>query len=78
MFVCSVLLSGGAAVGWVGGCVENYAVLQQEPWVECDSCKRWVHQICALFNSRKNSHEHASYYCPSCILENRRSCVGCF
>lgn len=47
-------------------------MLSQEPWVECDSCKRWVHQICALFNSRKNSHEHASYYCPHCVLNNRR------
>ena len=42
-----------------------------EPWVQCDSCKQWVHQICAMFNLRKNamtSHS-AHYVCPTCRLD---------
>jgi len=44
-----------------------------EPWVECQVCKRWTHQICTLFNTRKNTHE-SRYTCPCCLLSNK-SCV---
>ena len=40
-----------------------------EPWVQCDGgCERWVHQVCALFNSRRNLDD-LSYICPNCLAE---------
>ena len=40
--------------------------------VGCDQCERWVHQICALFNGRKNKGEECVYHCPFCVLDTRR------
>ena len=44
-----------------------------EPWVQCDRCSGWVHQVCGLFNARKNSllPEDAQYVCPPCRLVER-------
>lgn len=41
--------------------------MPEEAWVKCDNCDSWVHQICALFNGRKNKSS-ASYSCPKCHL----------
>jgi E1A/CREB-binding protein len=43
----------------------------EEPWVGCDECPRWVHQICALFNGRKNHGETTVYHCPFCVQQTR-------
>ncbi|RLO04643.1 hypothetical protein DYB28_012112 [Aphanomyces astaci] len=41
-----------------------------EPWVQCDSCTGWVHQICALFNasSVEADDDDTPYTCPICRL----------
>jgi E1A/CREB-binding protein len=44
----------------------------EESWVECNICKRWVHQICGLFNSRRNISEEVIFVCPLCLLEKRK------
>jgi len=44
----------------------------EEPWVECDKCHRWIHQICGLFNTRQNKHESSEYTCPKCTIKERQ------
>lgn len=47
----------------------------EEPWVECDLCKRWYHQVCALFNERNNaiSGEEEPFHCPFCVISLRKA-----
>ena len=49
--------------------LKNDAVAE-EAWVECDYCKTWIHQICGLFNGRKN-RTAAPFICPKCVLKER-------
>lgn len=45
----------------------------EEGWVECEGgCRRWVHQICSLFNNRRNVSEDISYVCPLCLQDKRK------
>jgi hypothetical protein len=46
----------------------NNDVKLEEPWVECDSCHSWVHQVCGLYNKGLASRE-TPYYCPHCLYE---------
>ncbi|OQS01531.1 histone acetyltransferase [Achlya hypogyna] len=39
-----------------------------EPWVQCDSCMGWVHQVCALFNSEIIVDDDVPFTCALCRL----------
>lgn len=39
----------------------------EEPWVACDNCEGWVHQICGLFNKGRNDNTR-HYLCPDCLI----------
>ena len=43
---------------------------QEEGWVACDCCERWVHQICGLFNKGRNDKDN-QYICPMCLLQGK-------
>ncbi|XP_018443473.2 histone acetyltransferase HAC2-like [Raphanus sativus] len=44
-----------------------------EHWVVCESCGKWQHQICGLYNPDKDIGQTSDYICPHCLLEERRS-----
>ena len=44
----------------------------EESWVQCDRCERWVHQICALFNTRQNKDQRSEFACPRCTIVERK------
>lgn len=40
-----------------------------EPWVQCDECNGWAHQVCSLFNAAVNNDNRQKmtpYVCPLC------------
>lgn len=44
----------------------------EESWVQCDRCERWIHQICALFNTRQNKDQRSEFVCASCTVVERK------
>ncbi|KAG7399090.1 hypothetical protein PHYBOEH_009780 [Phytophthora boehmeriae] len=74
---------GGTAVSFDGVLKKSSLVkrknseVAEEPWVECDSCKLWYHQICALFNERNHaiSGEQEPFVCPICVKKQRAAGV---
>jgi len=46
--------------------------IHEESWVMCDKCDRWIHQICALFNTRQNKDQQSEYTCPRCCIAERK------
>ena len=47
--------------------------VHEESWVQCDKCERWIHQICALFNTRLNKDQRSEYTCPRCTIDERKA-----
>ena len=47
--------------------------VREESWVHCDRCNRWIHQICGLFNTRKNQDQRSEYVCPRCTMDERKT-----
>ena len=44
----------------------------EESWVQCDHCRGWFHQICALFNGKRNENNPSkkkAFHCALCILK---------
>lgn len=39
-----------------------------EPWVQCDGCQHWVHQLCVIYNTAATFEGDVPFYCPLCKL----------
>jgi E1A/CREB-binding protein len=65
-----VLLDDGTKIRKVELQIYKNDALAEEKWVNCDECKSWVHQVCALFNDRMNRSD-AKYRCPNCELRKK-------
>ncbi|KAG7658713.1 Histone acetyltransferase [Arabidopsis suecica] len=51
----------------------NFDNADTEEWVQCESCEKWQHQICGLYNKLKDEDKTAEYICPTCLLEECQS-----
>ncbi|KAH9307668.1 hypothetical protein KI387_035579, partial [Taxus chinensis] len=52
---------------------KNQEVGAEEVCVQCDNCKKWQHNICALFNGKRNQEGPTEYTCPNCYTEQIKS-----
>ncbi|XP_078432659.1 histone acetyltransferase HAC12-like isoform X2 [Wolffia australiana] len=81
LYLCNPCFNGshGDSVTYVGGVLTKAKLEKKrndvqvlEQWVECDKCKSWQHQICALFNAKRNVGGKAGYTCPNCYVEEMK------
>ncbi|EQC40191.1 hypothetical protein, variant [Saprolegnia diclina VS20] len=59
--------------------------VHEEPWVQCDHCNQWVHQVCALFHHKPGSESNektttmsTAFHCPECLLSLRAKSPSAF
>lgn len=64
---------GGTTIQKEGMIKKKNDEVHEESWVQCDRCVRWVHQICALFNTRQNKDQQSEFACPRCTIAERKS-----
>lgn len=50
---------------------EKNDALAEEEWIECASCKMWVHQICGLFDGQVRANASV-FVCPTCVIKSRK------
>lgn len=54
------------SISWNYVLISNPSMFCQ--WVQCSKCDAWQHQICALFNGRRNQ-ANVEYTCVTCFLK---------
>uniref|UniRef100_A0A1D1XYA6 histone acetyltransferase n=1 Tax=Anthurium amnicola TaxID=1678845 RepID=A0A1D1XYA6_9ARAE len=78
LYLCNPCFNGshGDSITYIGGVLSKAKLEKKrndvqilELWVQCDKCNAWQHQICGLFNSKRNIGGQAEYTCPKCYLQ---------
>eukprot|EP00743_Colponemidia_sp_Colp-15_P004358 GILK01004701.1.p1 GENE.GILK01004701.1~~GILK01004701.1.p1 ORF type:complete len:359 (+),score=38.03 GILK01004701.1:129-1079(+) len=66
---CGIRFSKGSFCPW---CYQIYKEnepdeSEENPWLGCDYCPKWVHLQCELDNSKLSKVDSKNYRCPECV-----------